>query len=149
MFAKLLHQGGVWICLLQQRSADEETSSERNKELNPERGGLWGVEIVGDGRKREFSIRKIREGPGLGETTSRALQQVGKQVGHAVRAECTGRLGYYKRRVPRAVCGLVGEELDRETLEGAANSSLESEGEDLDIALRGKSSWGVEEEGLQ
>lgn len=33
---------------------------------------------MGDGRKREFSIRKIREGPGLGKTTSKALWQVGK-----------------------------------------------------------------------
>lgn len=40
----------------------------------------------------------------------------------------------------------MGEELGQEMLEGAANSSLESEGgEDLDVALRGESFWGADE----
>lgn len=53
-----------------------------------------------------------------------------------MRTECTDRPDYYKRWVPRAVHRIAGEEVDQETLEGAANHSLESEeGEDLDIAL--------------
>lgn len=50
-----------------------ETLTQRHEELNPERWGLWRTELVGDWKKRQFSTRKIREGPGLGEATSRSL----------------------------------------------------------------------------
>lgn len=55
-----------------------ETLTQRHEELNPEHWGLWRTELVGDWKKRQFSTRKIREGPGLGEATSRSLWQVGK-----------------------------------------------------------------------
>lgn len=58
--------------------AGEETSAQRNEELDPDHGVLWRTELVGDWRKREFMTRKIREGPVLAQTMSRALWQVGK-----------------------------------------------------------------------
>jgi len=54
------------------------------------------MKLVGDWRKREFSTRKIREGPGLEETTSKALWPMGK-----LKQGCVGRVNwqtrYYKR----------------------------------------------------
>ena len=87
--------GGFWICLLQQRrelGIGEATLTQRNEELNPEHWGLWRIELVGAWRKREFSTGKIREGPGLGETTSRALGQVSK-----LNRDCEGRVNWQTR----------------------------------------------------